>query len=122
MNPHQLRDTLNKRAMRGTSSVALEVGITTPVLRRQAAATAERKAKGWDEHAACKGMDSRLFFGERGSNVTEAKRVCAGCPVREECFDYAVAAREQFGCWGGVCFGERAGSSASRRRPWQDIA
>jgi len=122
VTPHQLRDTLNRRTMRGTSTIAVEVGTTTPVLRRQAAATAERNAKGWEDDAACKGMSARLFFAERGSNLTEAKKVCAGCPVREECFDYAIAAREQFGCWGGVCFGTRSASSASRRRPWQDIA
>jgi hypothetical protein len=28
--------------------------------------------------------------------------ICAGCPVRVECADYAVRAREPYGVWGGL--------------------
>ena len=36
-----------------------------------------------------------------------AVELCAGCPVRQECLDYALAVDEQFGIWGGVAFDQR---------------
>jgi len=36
-----------------------------------------------------------------------AKRVCAACPVRQECLDYALRVREPFGIWGGLNETER---------------
>ncbi len=32
----------------------------------------------------------------------EAKAICAGCAVRRECLDYAIAIREAHGIWGGL--------------------
>ena len=38
-----------------------------------------------------------------------ALEVCAGCPVRRECADYAVAAGPRLGgVWGGLTAAERA--------------
>ena len=48
-----------------------------------------------------------LFFPVRGSSTREAKEVCRGCVVRGECLEYAVAARERFGIWGGLSERER---------------
>lgn len=68
----------------------------------------------WQMHAACRGMESEKFFhpdGERGSRrdqrEAEAKRVCAGCPVRLECAEHAIAVREPYGVWGGLTEDER---------------
>ena len=54
----------------------------------------------WQEHGACRSADPTLFFhpqNERGSarrsRDLAAKAVCASCPVRIECADYAVRAR-----------------------------
>lgn len=33
---------------------------------------------------------------------TEAAERCAGCPATVACSNYATAAREKFGVWGGV--------------------
>lgn len=56
----------------------------------------------WREHAACKGMDPDIFFPERGDDVTTAKATCAGCQVRRECLDWALAVPEKDGIWGGL--------------------
>ena len=58
----------------------------------------------WRELAACQGLDSSLFFAERGDHATvmAAKRVCAGCVVRAECLAYALATNQRFGIWGGL--------------------
>jgi WhiB family transcriptional regulator, redox-sensing transcriptional regulator len=38
---------------------------------------------------------------------SEAKRICAGCPVQRECLEYALRVREPFGIWGGLNETER---------------
>ena len=62
------------------------------------------KSPKWFNKASCKGLDTSLFFGEgHDVGVTTAKEVCADCPVRIECLDYAVELKEyDFGIWGGV--------------------
>ena len=51
----------------------------------------------WQERANCLGVDPDLFFPERGASTREAKEVCRGCVVREECLEYALANGEKFG-------------------------
>jgi WhiB family redox-sensing transcriptional regulator len=50
-------------------------------------------------------MGPKKFFPGRNEN-SDAKEVCARCPVRVECLEHALTAREQFGIWGGL--GERS--------------
>lgn len=57
----------------------------------------------------CRGVHTSLFFIGTG-NATEArqaKSVCAGCPVLDECMEYAVADPELSGVWGGTSFLDR---------------
>ena len=69
----------------------------------------------WQDKAACKGMDPTLFFGpeyaetvkEKRDREDAAKEVCNTCPVREECLEYALDAREAYGIWGGMTELER---------------
>ena len=70
----------------------------------------------WQELGLCRGADPLLFFhtqNERGSSRSRrdqlAKRVCASCPVRLECADYAIRAREPYGVWGGLSEDDREG-------------
>lgn len=63
----------------------------------------------WKRYGACVGLNPDLFFPGRGETavVAEAKAVCAGCEVREQCLAYALANREKHGIWGGTSEGER---------------
>ncbi|MFF0723518.1 WhiB family transcriptional regulator [Streptomyces sp. NPDC004134] len=68
----------------------------------------------WQLIAACRGVDSSLFFhpeGERGAarsaREASAKEVCMRCPVRAECAAHALAVREPYGVWGGLTEDER---------------
>jgi len=77
----------------------------------------------WRERAACRGADLNLFFGPRRERadqrlrrLEEAKRLCARCPVREACLDFALRSREEFGVWGGLTETERRHLLAERRR------
>jgi WhiB family redox-sensing transcriptional regulator len=61
----------------------------------------------WKARANCMGVDPDLFFPERGMSTREAKEVCRGCVVREDCLEYALANGEKFGIWGGLSERER---------------
>ncbi len=63
--------------------------------------------KSWQSRANCMGVDPELFFPERGAATREAKAVCRGCVVQQECLEYAIAHGEKFGIWGGMSERER---------------
>ena len=61
----------------------------------------------WRSRAACRSADPDLFFpvsasGASIEQVTEAKAICARCPVLLQCREYALATREPYGVWGGL--------------------
>ncbi len=66
-----------------------------------------RQDRSWQARANCMGVDPDLFFPERGASTREAKEVCRGCVVREDCLEYALANGEKFGIWGGLSERER---------------
>jgi len=54
-----------------------------------------RQERSWQIQANCMGVDPDLFFPERGASTREAKEVCRGCVVREDCLEYALANGEK---------------------------
>jgi WhiB family redox-sensing transcriptional regulator len=77
---------------------------------------------GWQYEAACRGEDTALFFApnyfekrhQKDAREARAKAICARCPVRDACLDYALRIREPHGVWGGLNELERR--QALRRR------
>lgn len=66
------------------------------------------REEAWQRDAACKGMDPDLFHPVHDdAEAVDAKAVCAACPVRKHCLDYAMRNREQHGIWGGLNADER---------------
>jgi WhiB family redox-sensing transcriptional regulator len=63
--------------------------------------------RGWQSRANCMGVDPDLFFPERGASTREAKEVCRGCVVKDDCLEYALDNGEKFGIWGGMSERER---------------
>jgi WhiB family transcriptional regulator, redox-sensing transcriptional regulator len=67
-------------------------------------------AMGWQFRAACRGEESALFFApnyferreQKNAREVRAKAICARCPVRTECLEYALRIREPHGIWGGL--------------------
>lgn len=63
-------------------------------------------ADAWMARATCLGMDPDLFFpvGSIGAAAAAdhaaAKRVCATCPVRRPCLEYAMVHSLNEGVWG----------------------
>ncbi len=70
----------------------------------------------WRDQAACRGVDPALFYPEVGEPGTEAKAVCAKCPVRSECLAFALDNREGDGIWGGVSSKKRMNMRRGRPR------
>lgn len=66
-------------------------------------------SRSWQHRAACRGADTAWFFApsyferreEKAAREAKAKQVCAGCPVADECLEYALRIREPHGVWGG---------------------
>lgn len=58
----------------------------------------------WVADALCAQVDADLWFPPAGMSARDAKRVCAVCPVRTECLNYAMEHHDA-GVWGG--FSER---------------
>ena len=56
----------------------------------------------WMTDAQCRGMDPELFHPGRGESLAEARAVCAQCPVRVQCLDWALTWPERQGVWGGT--------------------
>jgi WhiB family redox-sensing transcriptional regulator len=76
----------------------------------------------WRDHAACRWEDPELFFpvGTSGPallQIAEAKRVCARCPVIEQCLAWALDSGQDDGIWGGMSEDERRAHLRRRATP-----
>lgn len=62
----------------------------------------------WRDQAACKGMDTLLFFPTKGQIPRLALATCALCPVSKECRAEADTDKPNIlGVWGGTSHRER---------------
>ena len=48
-----------------------------------------------------------MFFPDSESDAAPALEVCAVCPVREECLEFALTTRQYDGVWGGTTESDR---------------
>ena len=69
----------------------------------------------WQLRAACRGMDSSLFFHpfneqmpDRQRRIDAAKAICGSCPAVAECRTHALTVQEPYGIWGGMSERDRA--------------
>jgi WhiB family redox-sensing transcriptional regulator len=70
----------------------------------------------WRNRAACRGIDPDIFFPVTEEDAEPAKAICDACPVREACLEFALAAREREGVWGGCTERERRRIVRQRRK------
>lgn len=61
----------------------------------------------WRVRAACSSDPEGQFPDNNAEEIAAAKRVCTGCPVREQCLASALALNEREGVWGGFTYAER---------------
>ena len=69
----------------------------------------------WTAQGKCKDMDPAIFFPSDGIGVQVAQRICADCPVKVACLEYALADRVDHGVWGGTSERERRRILRQRR-------
>lgn len=55
----------------------------------------------------CGQTDPELFYPEKGQSPRPAKELCAGCPVRVRCLQWALDTGQWQGVWGGLSVRER---------------
>ena len=80
--------------------------------------------QGWRAWAACRGGNTADWFPERDEGTSDqaagllrAREVCAGCTVRADCLDFALAQEAKLvGMWGGLSERERKKLRLGRRR------
>ena len=70
----------------------------------------------WRQHAACRGVDPDIFYPASEEDAEPAKAICAQCPVRQPCLEYALTNRERDGVWGGATEKERRRMLRQRRK------
>lgn len=66
----------------------------------------------WRDLGACNGEDPDLFApdgttGHWALRTAQAKTICGRCPVREQCLEWALDTRQEYGIYGGLTEDER---------------
>jgi WhiB family transcriptional regulator, redox-sensing transcriptional regulator len=98
-----------------------ELGMTKSVARLQPIS----EAWDWQLLGRCRDRSGTQFFHpdddlgriSRRLRETAAKRLCEGCPVRQQCATHALSVGEEYGVWGGFSESDRA---ALRQVGWRD--
>jgi WhiB family transcriptional regulator, redox-sensing transcriptional regulator len=82
--------------------------------RPGAAATALAVPGRWAERALCAQADPDAWFPDKGHyELTQlARRICARCPVRAQCLEYALSGADT---WGGIATGIWGGTTPQER-------
>ena len=71
----------------------------------------------WMGRAACKGKTEIMYPGPGSPEGNhQARKICMGCPVLDNCLDYAIEHNERIGIWGGLS----AKARSSKRRGLQN--
>lgn len=102
--------------MKTRSTLTYSPGAFGPVL-----ADLTEDSLGWQDFALCAESDPSLWHMDLGQGQhTRAKAICADCPVREECLEYALAYEDlpstagTYGVFGGLDPAERDAIRATR--------
>jgi WhiB family redox-sensing transcriptional regulator len=70
----------------------------------------------WMGRGNCRDEPPATFFPSDGVGVEVARQLCATCPVKAPCLEYALRNRIDHGVWGGASERERRRILAQRRR------
>ncbi len=83
----------------------------------------------WREFAVCRGRKDIEWFPPLSDNPKSgggvpwdnpaARKLCAECPVRAACLEYAKVSRQKMGIWGGKVFKARRGKDRLKAKAWE---
>lgn len=69
----------------------------------------------WMATGNCNNHPPAVFFPSDGVGVEVAKKICATCPVKDQCLEYALDQRIDHGVWGGASERQRRRLLKQRR-------
>ena len=69
----------------------------------------------WMAQGKCRDLPPETFFPSDGVGVEVARRICADCPVKAPCLEYAMENHIDHGVWGGTSERERRRLARQRR-------
>ncbi len=69
----------------------------------------------WMATGNCRNEAPSVFFPSDGVGVDFARRICADCPVKSPCLEYALRNGIDHGVWGGASERERRRIARRRR-------
>ena len=69
----------------------------------------------WMAKGNCREESPSVFFPSDGVGVEFARKICATCPVKEPCLEYALGNGIDHGVWGGASERERRRIARRRR-------
>lgn len=71
----------------------------------------------WQDDALCATTDPALFFDDRpGESYRDARKVCAACPVRDACLEWALNdMHPDSGFLAGTTYGDRQEINRQRK-------
>jgi WhiB family transcriptional regulator, redox-sensing transcriptional regulator len=83
--------------------------------------TPTRSSPNWRSAGACLSADPDLFFpisatGLAEKQIAQAKTICAGCRVSQECLEFAQTHDLTYGIWGGTTPEDRQRERRRKRR------
>ena len=68
----------------------------------------------WMSVGKCRDLSPTIFFPSDGVGVQAAQRICAECPVADQCLQYALDERVDHGVWGCMRTSTVVAGSATR--------
>jgi hypothetical protein len=72
---------------------------------------------GWQQDGACHKRGSAMWFPDGAADISEAREICEGCPVRWKCGEFALAHGERNGIWAGFWMKR----SSERAALWREM-
>jgi WhiB family redox-sensing transcriptional regulator len=78
----------------------------------------------WQAHTACTPDDTDLFYpdsAESPAAYAAAREICAACPVRTDCLEWAMELGDPHGMWGGLTGRERQRLAQQRGTTMQQL-
>jgi len=69
----------------------------------------------WMQKGRCRDISPSIFFPSDGVGVEVARGICADCPVKAPCLEYALENKIDHGVWGGASERERRRIARRRR-------
>jgi WhiB family redox-sensing transcriptional regulator len=69
----------------------------------------------WMAEGNCRLYPPTVFFPSDGVGVEKARKICATCPVAEQCLEHALDHRIEHGVWGGASERQRRRILKQRR-------